>query len=76
MTDRPSILPPTSTALERALEQASARIGDIEVSAGGLAMAQGAAGDMIRVQNLTTKRILTGRVQADKSVLVLNHQGG
>ena len=31
MTDRPSILPPTSTALERALEQASARIGDIDV---------------------------------------------
>ena len=54
----------------------AARIGDSEVSAGGLAMAQGAAGDMIRVQNLTTKRILTGRVQADKSVLVLNHQGG
>lgn len=31
MTDLPSILPPTSTALERALEQASARIGDIDV---------------------------------------------
>ncbi len=54
----------------------AARIGEIEVSAGGVAMSQGAAGDLIRVQNLTTKRFLTGRVQADKSVLVLNHQGG
>ena len=39
-------------------------------------MSQGAAGDLIRVQNLTTKRFLTGRVQEDKSVLVLNYQGG
>jgi len=39
-------------------------------------MAQGAVGDLIRVQNLTTKRFLTGRVQQDKSVLVLNQQGG
>lgn len=31
MTDRPSLLPPTSTALERALEQATARIGGIDV---------------------------------------------
>ncbi len=54
----------------------AARIGEIEVSAGGVAMSQGAAGDLIRVQNLTTKRFLTGRVQEDKSVLVLNHQGG
>ena len=54
----------------------AARIGEIEVSASGVAMSQGTAGDLIRVQNLTTKRILTGRVQADKSVLVLNHQGG
>jgi phage tail P2-like protein len=32
MTDRPSILPPTSTALERALEQATGRIGDIDIN--------------------------------------------
>ncbi len=31
MTDRPSLLPPTSTALERALEQATARISGIDV---------------------------------------------
>ena len=54
----------------------AARIGEIEVSAGGVAMTQGAVGDLIRVQNLTTKRFLTGRVQEDKSVLVLNQQGG
>lgn len=54
----------------------AARIGEIEVSAGGVAMSQGAVGDLIRVQNLTTKRFLTGRVQQDKSVLVLNQQGG
>lgn len=32
MTDRPSILPPTSTALERALEQATGRVGDIDIN--------------------------------------------
>lgn len=31
MTDRPSILPPTSTALERAIEQAAARVEDIDI---------------------------------------------
>lgn len=31
MPDRPSILPPTATALERAVEQATARIGAIDV---------------------------------------------
>lgn len=54
----------------------AARIGEIEVSAAGVALSQGASGDLIRVQNLTTKRLLTGRVQDDKSVLVLNQQGG
>ena len=53
-----------------------ARIGEIDVYANGVAFAQGAAGDLIRVQNTTTKRILTGRVQEDKSVLVLNQPGG
>ncbi len=52
------------------------RIGEIEVAANGIAFAQGAAGDLIRVQNTTTKRILTGRVQDDKSVLVINQPGG
>ncbi len=31
MTDRPTLLPPTSTALERALEQATARVAGINV---------------------------------------------
>jgi len=53
-----------------------ARIGEIDVYANGVAFAQGAAGDLIRVQNTITKRILTGRVQEDKSVLVLNQPGG
>ena len=35
MTDRPSILPPTSTALERALEQAAARVEDIDIDLPG-----------------------------------------
>ena len=79
--------PPGSVVFERSLTRPilvkqgemiriAARIGEIEVSAGGVAMSQGAAGDLIRVQNLTTKRFLTGRVQEDKSVLVLNYQGG
>ncbi len=79
--------PPGSILFERSLSRPilvkqgemiriAARIGEIEVSAGGVAMSQGAAGDLIRVQNLTTKRFLTGRVQEDKSVLVLNYQGG
>ena len=54
----------------------AARIGEIEVVAMGQALSQGAAGDLIRVQNLNTKRMLTGRVQEDKSILVLNQQGG
>jgi flagella basal body P-ring formation protein FlgA len=49
-----------------------ARIGELEISAAGIALSQGAAGDLIRVQNSTTRKILTGRVQEDKSVLVLN----
>ena len=53
-----------------------ARIGEVEIAAGGVALAQGAAGDLIRVQNSTTKRFLTGKVQADKSVLVIDQQGG
>jgi flagella basal body P-ring formation protein FlgA len=53
-----------------------ARIGDIDVDGGGVAFSQGASGDLIRVQNTITKRILTGRVQEDKSVLVLNQPGG
>ena len=39
-------------------------------------LVQGAAGDLVRVQNLVTKKFLTGRVQNDKSVLVLNQPGG
>ena len=54
----------------------TARIGELEISAAGIALSQGAAGDLVRVQNSTTKKILTGRVQEDKSVLVLNQQGG
>ena len=53
-----------------------ARVGELEVVANGVAFAQGAAGDLVRVQNLVTKKFLTGRVQNDKSVLVLNQPGG
>lgn len=53
-----------------------ARVGEIEVFANGVSYAQGAAGDLVRVQNLVTKKFLTGRVQNDKSVLVLNQTGG
>ena len=53
-----------------------ARIGEIEIYANGVSYSQGAVGDLIRVQNTTTKKILTGRVQADKTVLVLNQPGG
>ena len=52
------------------------RVGEIEVYANGIAFSQGAAGDLIRVQNSVTKKILTGRLQEDKSVLVLNQPGG
>ena len=53
-----------------------ARIGELEVTASGVALSQGAAGDMVKVQNSSTKRIMTGRVQDDKSVLVMNQQEG
>ena len=53
-----------------------ARIGQMEVSAAGLALSQGGVGDRIRVQNIDTKKYLSGRVQADKSVLVLEDRGG
>ena len=56
--------------------QLRARIGELEVAANGVALAAGAAGDLIKVQNSTTKKILTGRVQEDKTVLVLNQTGG
>ncbi len=80
-------VPPGSILYEKALSRPililrgeivrlTSRIGDIEVSAGGVALSQGAAGDLVRVQNSTTKKILTGRVQEDKSVLVLSQQGG
>lgn len=54
----------------------TARVNGIAVEASGTALSQGAAGDTVRVQNSTTNRVLTGRVQDDKSVLVLNQQGG
>lgn len=53
-----------------------ARVGQMEVSAAGLALSQGGIGDRIRVQNLDSKRYLSGRIQADKSVLVLEDRGG
>ena len=53
-----------------------ARVGELEVFANGVTFSQGAAGDLVRVQNSVTKRIMTGRVQEDKSVLVLNQSGG
>ena len=56
--------------------QLRARIGELEVAANGVALGAGAAGDLIKVQNSNTKKILTGRVQEDKTVLVLNQAGG
>jgi len=53
-----------------------ARVGELEVTAAGVALSRGAAGDIVRVRNSATKKILTGQVQEDKSVLVLNQQGG
>ena len=53
-----------------------ARVGTLEVAALGIALANGASGDLIKVQNSTTKKIMNGHVQDDKSVLVMNQQGG
>lgn len=53
-----------------------AKVNGLEVAAMGVALSQGAAGDIVKVQNTATKKILNGRVQEDKSVLVLNQQGG
>lgn len=39
-----------------------ARVGDIEVQTAGQAMQDGGAGDMIRVQNFVSKKILSARV--------------
>ena len=56
--------------------QLRARIGEIEVAANGVTLAAGSAGDLIRVLNTNTKKIMTGRVQEDKTILVLNQTGG
>ena len=53
-----------------------ARVGTLEVSALGVALSGGAMGELIRVQNSTTKKIMNGYVQDDKSVLVMDQQGG
>jgi len=53
-----------------------AKIGELEIAANGVALSGGAVGDVIRVQNSNTKKIMTGRVREDKSVLVLDQPGG
>lgn len=47
-----------------------ARKGDLEVGAPGLAMQDGTLGQIIRVQNLTSKRYLTAKVIGTDAVLV------
>lgn len=47
-----------------------ARKGDLEVGAPGLAMQDGTLGQIIRVQNLTSKRYLTAKVISSDAVLV------
>lgn len=53
-----------------------ARVGTLEVAALGVALSGGASGDLIRVQNSNTKKIMNGYVQEDKSVLVMSQPGG
>ena len=53
-----------------------ARVGTLEVAALGVALSGGASGDLIRVQNSNTKKIMNGYVQDDKSVLVMSQPGG
>lgn len=46
------------------------RIGDLEVTTPGEALQSGSVGEMIRVRNSTSKRVVAARVLDEKSVLV------
>lgn len=53
-----------------------ARVGEIEVRTAGQALQDGSEGDMIRVQNLTSKKIISARVLDTTAVQVLTFNGG
>lgn len=53
----------------------TAKIGDIVVMAGGKALQQGREGDVIRVQNLSSQKILTARVIDGTTVQVITYSG-
>lgn len=53
-----------------------ARIGDIEVRAIGKALQSGSQGEVIRVQNINSKKIVSARVLDDTAVQVLTLNGG
>ncbi|CUH95506.1 hypothetical protein P22_1577 [Propionispora sp. 2/2-37] len=50
------------------------RIGDLEVTTEGEALQSGSVGDLIRVRNSTSKRVVAARILDEKSVLVPVHQ--
>ena len=52
-----------------------ARVGDSVVTAGGMALQQGAAGEFIRVQNIESKRIINARVVDKSTVEVMIYSG-
>jgi len=66
-----SMLTSTLVIKRGATVQIVAKVGDMQVGATGQALNDGAVGDLVRVQNLDTKKIITGRVQADATVLIM-----
>ncbi|VBB08916.1 flga cterm: flagella basal body p-ring formation protein flga [Lucifera butyrica] len=52
-----------------------ARIGGIEVTAVGQAMQDGRQGEVIRVQNMTSRKMIAARVINDSSVLAITYNG-
>jgi flagella basal body P-ring formation protein FlgA len=51
------------------------QVGDMIVAAGGLAMQAGREGELIRVQNVTSKRMVTARV-VDRNTVQVKIYGG
>jgi flagella basal body P-ring formation protein FlgA len=52
-----------------------ARIGDITVTASGKALQEGGEGEIVRVQNLSSNKILTARVVDKATVEVIIYSG-
>lgn len=67
--DKPPLVKPGNTVL------IVAKIGDITVTASGKVLQQGGEGEVVRVQNVSSNRILTARVVDSATVEVIIYSG-